>query len=81
MAGDLHGVRAEVEHRAHALNDRLEPRIIRQLEGEAEQILAWDRSDTEPAGCLIDGNRAAIFTVTRRFDARRRFGGEQGGQE
>jgi hypothetical protein len=81
MAPNLHGVRTQVEHCAHALNDGLEPRIIRELEGEVEQMPAWDRSDTEPAGCLVDGNGAAICAVTHRFHTRRRFGGEQRGRE
>ena len=54
--------------------------LERQL-SEAEQMLIWNRLDTEPAGRLVDGHGAAILAVTHRFDTGRRFGGEQRGQE
>jgi hypothetical protein len=81
MAADLHRVRMEVEHRAHALDDVLEPRILREPEGEVEQVFAWHGADTEPSGVLVTANRAAICVVTYRLDARRRIGSEQCGEE
>jgi hypothetical protein len=66
----------EVEHRAYALDDVLKPHILRKLERETEQILTGQRPDAEPSSALVAGNRAAIFVVTHRLDARRRFGRE-----